>query len=303
VEFTKLDLNRLRTFLVIAESGGATAAGRRLALTRSAISHSLAALEAELGIPLFHRVGRSLVLTHEGRLLQRAVADTRDRLAPALEELSGSGREVRGSVRVGLFLGFSRFRLAGAIHDLIRDHPAARVRIAFGPQGWLMGELGAARLDMALSLQPTREQTSRIRSERLSVRPLVLAIRGPSKRVPKEFAEICRLSIVDYYQSDPLIDRWTRHHFGGKRIPRDRIGAWAASTDLVLELVLRGAGAAVLPEDLVEPFQRRRQLSIIGGPGRPLTDHIWLNELRGARPRRAAAAFRSLLLERARAQL
>ena len=47
-----------------------TAASRRLALTRSAVSHSLRALEASLGLPLFHRVGKRLIPTREGRVLR-----------------------------------------------------------------------------------------------------------------------------------------------------------------------------------------------------------------------------------------
>src|SRR5262245_9598234 len=133
----RIDLNKLLTFLAIAEAGCASAAARRLNLTRSAVSHSLGALEAELGVALFHRVGRSLVPTREGKLLRRAVADARDRLGGALEDLLGTGGELRGPVRVGLFVGCSRFRLAGAIGGLLRHHPQARVRVAFGPEAWL----------------------------------------------------------------------------------------------------------------------------------------------------------------------
>jgi DNA-binding transcriptional LysR family regulator len=112
---------------------------------------------------------------------------------------------------------------------------------------------------------------------------------------PGDFDALSRLPLVDYYQSDPLIDRWTRHHWAGRRIPRERIRAWAASTDLALELVLEGVGAAVLPEDVVEPYRRRGRLVVIEGPREPLRDPIWLNELRGARPGRALAVFREQL--------
>ena len=63
---SRVDLNKLRTFAVIAESGGVSAAAGRLALSRSAVSHSLAALESELEVALFHRVGRGLVLSADG---------------------------------------------------------------------------------------------------------------------------------------------------------------------------------------------------------------------------------------------
>ena len=293
----KLDLNKLLGFLAVAEAGGVSAAARRLALTRSAVSHSLRALEASLGVSLFHRVGKSLILTREGRVLRGAVADARERLGVGLDELLGAGGEVRGPVRIGLFLGFSRFRLAHVVDAFLRSHPRARVRVAFGPQAWLVEQLLAAKLDLVLSLRPTREQTSHVRSEKLFVQSLVLAVRKASPATPARFDAIARLPIVDYYQSDPLIDRWSRHHFGRRRVPRERIRAWVASTDLALELVLKGAGAAVLPEDVTAPFRRRGELALIRGPREPLRDAVWLNELRGGRAGGAPARFRELLLE------
>ena len=291
----RLDLNKLLTFLAIAEAGGVSAAARRRFVSRSAVSHSLGALEAELGVALFHRVGKSLVPTREGKLLRRAVAEARDGLGAALEDLLGAGAELRGPVRIGLFVGFPRFRLAGAIEAFVRAHPRARVRVAFGPQAWLVEELLAGKLDLVLSLRPTREQAPHVRSEKLFEQTLVLAVRELPRRRPRDFAALCALPIVDYYQSDPLIDRWTRHHHG-KRVPRERLRAFAGSTDLALELVLRGVGAAVVPEDLAEPYRRRGELALVRGPREPLRDFVWLNELRAARRSPAPAAFRALLL-------
>jgi len=291
-----LDLNKLLTFLAIADAGSVTLASQRLALTRSAVSHSLRALEGELGVTLFHRIGKALVLTHEGRLLQRAVRDLHDRLSGTLEELLGLGREVRGPVRLGLFLGFSRFQLAGVLDAFTRRYAGASVRVAYGPQAWLIEQLLAGRLDMSLSLEPTGVQASRIRSQRIKAGPLVLVMKRGG-RVPRDFARIAELDIIDYYQSDPVIDRWTRHHFAGRRVARERIRVWAASSDLALELVLRGSGAAVIPEHIVKPFQANKQLSVIPGQAGPLLDHLWLNELSTPRGARAPRAFREILLE------
>jgi DNA-binding transcriptional LysR family regulator len=297
MELHNVDLNKLVTFLAIAESGAVTTAAQRLSLTRSAVSHSLRALESELGILLFLRVGRGLVLSTEGKLLRQAVSDVRARLGTALDELSGRGQEVRGPVQIGLFLGFSRFRLASLVHGFLKKYPNADVRVSFGPEGWLIDQLLAGRLDMTLSLRPTGLHASRIRSDKLAVRPLVLATRRAKGSTFRRFSQICELPIVDYYQSDPLIDRWTRRHFEGQVVPRARIRAWAASTDLALELVLRGTGAAVFPEDVAEPFQRQKQLTIIPGPGEPLLDHVWLNDLGGQGASRAPSVFRALLRE------
>jgi DNA-binding transcriptional LysR family regulator len=286
MELHNVDLNKVATVLTIAETGSVTAAAAELSLTRSAVSHSLRSIESELGIPLFHRVGRGLVLTAEGKLLKQAAIDVRSRLDTA--------HEVRGPVRVGLFLGFSRFRLAAAIDAFTERHPAAELRLSFGPHAWLIQQLLEGKVDMTLSLLPAVEHRARIRSEKLSVRPLVLAIPRAIKP-PRGFAAVSELAVVDYYRSDPLIDRWTRHHFGGRILPRERIRAWVASADLALELVLRGRFGAVVPEDIAEPFRQTKALHIAPGSSKPLENHVWLNDLGAKGATRAATEFRVLL--------
>lgn len=290
-----LDLNKLMTFLAIAESGAVSAASRRVGLTRSAVSHSLRGLESLLGVQLFHRVGKRMVLTNEGRLLRDACGDVRQRLEDAFGEVFALGREVRGTVRLGVYLGFSRFRLAALVDAFVRAHAGAGVRIAYGGQPWLIEQLLAAKLDLVLALRPGSEYAAQIRSSPLAAAPLVLATRADDNVRVRSFEQLCRLAFVDYYRSEPLIDRWTGHHFGPARVPRDRIRAWVATTDLALELVLRGTGASVLPADLVEPFRKSKALRIIAGAKAPLSEPIWLNELSTSRRTRAVESFRESL--------
>jgi len=240
-------------------------------------------------------VGRGLVLTNEGKLLEQAASEVRSRMDVALEEVLGLAREVRGPVRIGVFLGFSRFRLAAAVDAFTHQHPKVEVRISFAPQAWLVARLLAGKLDMTLSLRPTGQQARNIRSEKLTVRPLVLVTRPSTGGAPRSFEKVCALSYVDYYRSAPLIDSWTRHHFGDRVVPRERIRAWVASTDLALELAMRGNLAAVVPADVAEPYRRTRQLAIVGASGKPLQDHVWLNDLGGVGSGRAVREFRELL--------
>jgi DNA-binding transcriptional LysR family regulator len=292
-----LDLNKLRTFAVIAEQGGVTAAARSLHLTRSAVSHSLAGLEASLGLALFLRVGRGLVLTAEGRALLRSWQDVAERLGQAVDELAVGQREVRGSVHLGVYLGFSRLRLAAVIDRFCAEHPAATLRLVYQPQAELVDLLLQGRIDMSLSLRPAREDSSQLASLQLFDHTLVLASRtGPSVRKP-DFAAIAALPLIDYFRSDPLIDRWIDHHYPGQRIPRSGVRVWAASTDLALELALRGVGACVLPEDLVAAHRERGDLFVWPGQGTPLRDSVWLNGVPGGRGGLARQKFREALIE------
>jgi DNA-binding transcriptional LysR family regulator len=291
-----LDLNKLRTFGAIADAGGVAAAARRLHLTRSAVSHSLASLEAALDTPLFLRVGRKLVLTDEGRALARVWEEVAERLSGAVEELSARREQVRGTVSLGVYLGFSRLRLAGVVERFVSEHPDATVRLVYHQsQADLVDLLLAGRLDMSLALRPGREASSQLASVKLFEQTLVLAARARPRARRLDFATIAALPVIDYFRSEPLIDRWVGHHYPGERFPRRGVRIWAASSDLALELALRGVGACVLPEDLVEPHRRRGDLVVLRGSGRPLRDSVWLNGLPGRRGALVKRRFREAL--------
>ena len=68
---SKVKLAHLRTFVAIADSGGVGRAAAPLNLTQSAASRQIIALEAELGLPLFDRIGRRVQLTSGGEDLLR----------------------------------------------------------------------------------------------------------------------------------------------------------------------------------------------------------------------------------------
>ena len=94
------DWNQARAFLVTAEEGSLSAAARALGLTQPTLSRQVAALEEELGVTLFERVGRSLSLTQSGlELLDhfRAMGDAASRISLAA---SGQSQAIEGHVSI-----------------------------------------------------------------------------------------------------------------------------------------------------------------------------------------------------------
>ena len=86
-----MDLRHLRTFVTIAEQGTVSRASDELRVAQPALSRQLQDLEGELGIRLFDRIRRRLVLTTEGKLL---LADCRGALVqPPLQAEFGAGHE------------------------------------------------------------------------------------------------------------------------------------------------------------------------------------------------------------------
>jgi len=179
----------------------------------------------------------------------------------------------------------------------VRDRPDATVRLVYTSQSELRDLLLDGRIDMSLSLRPAREDSAQLASAKLFEQTLVLVARRRPAAPRLDFEAISGLPVIDYFRSDPLIDRWVAHHYPGKRFPRDRVRIWAASTDLALELALRGVGCCVLPEDLVALHQERGDLVVLRGSGRPLRDTVWLNGVPGRRGALVKQKFREALTD------
>src|SRR5262252_9428427 len=100
MKLKELDLNKLHVFATVAEQGGVSRAAAELGRTPSAVSQSLTALEAALGVKLFDRVGKRLVLTRGGQQLRGHVRDHYAALQRTVDALRDDTANVRGAVRV-----------------------------------------------------------------------------------------------------------------------------------------------------------------------------------------------------------
>lgn len=125
----KFDWNRARAFLVTAEEGSLSAAARALGMAQPTLGRQVAALEAELGVALFDRVGRSLTLTPSGMELVehvRAMGDAANRVSMTA---SGQSQTLAGTVRITATEVSSAFLLPSIIAQLRLDEPGIEIEL------------------------------------------------------------------------------------------------------------------------------------------------------------------------------
>ncbi|EBA16750.1 transcriptional regulator, LysR family protein [Roseobacter sp. SK209-2-6] len=112
------DWNHIRAFLKTAETGSLSAAARKLGLTQPTLSRQVAALEADLGLLLFERLGKSLSLTDAGRELlahSQKVGKAVDGLQLAA---SGQTQSIEGTIRITASDVTTAFVLPPVLHEL-----------------------------------------------------------------------------------------------------------------------------------------------------------------------------------------
>jgi LysR family transcriptional activator of mexEF-oprN operon len=123
-----LDLNLLRVFAVVAETGSVTAAAGRLYLTQPAVSAALGRLRAAVGAPVFARQGRGLVLTARGERLLASVRPHLQALVDAaLAPAEFDPRTSERTFRVGLSDSAEVWLLPALLRTLARSAPNMRL--------------------------------------------------------------------------------------------------------------------------------------------------------------------------------
>lgn len=123
------DWNHIRAFLATAEAGSLSAAARELGLTQPTLSRQVAALEEELGVMLFERVGRSLELTGAG---VEMLEHTKE-MGLAANKISlvatGQSQAIDGEIRITAADVFSAYLLPEVLKDLREVAPDLSIDI------------------------------------------------------------------------------------------------------------------------------------------------------------------------------
>lgn len=158
-----MNLRNLRTFVAIADAGGVHRAAARVNLSQPAVSRQIRALEIELGVPLFDRIGRRVQLTSEGEdLLRRSRRLLSE--ADSLVERAGALRKGEtGILRIGATPQVIENTLAPFLGQYRRRHPGIEVQLV---------EDGGVRLPTRLANGDIQLGLTVVIDERFQQRPL-----------------------------------------------------------------------------------------------------------------------------------
>ncbi|NYT85226.1 LysR family transcriptional regulator [Pollutimonas harenae] len=279
-----LPLNALRAFQVSARHLSFTRAADELNLTQSAVSQHVKNLESRLGVSLFRRVPRGLVLTDEGVALLPVLSESFNRIETALAGYRGT--VPKQVLSVGVVGTFAVGWLLPRIHDFQAQHPHIELRLSSNNN---RVDLAAEGLDFAIRFGDGNWHG--VDARPLLSAPLSLVCSPTAARRLRTPRDTLFEPLLRSYRPD----EWPAWFKAAELEPPVLTGSMFDSSMVLADAVAQGAGVALLPVRLFE----RELLS--GRLCRPFALEVdmgryWLTRIASRREDEAMLAFSSWIL-------
>lgn len=276
-----LPLTALRAFEASARHLSFTRAGIELHVTQAAVSQQVRSLEQRMGVQLFRRLPRGLMITAEGEALLPVVGDAFDRLAVGLDRV-GSGK-VRELLVVGAVGTFAVGWLLPRLEDFRRAYPFVELRLSTNNN---RVDMAAEGLDLSIRFgDGAWHGLDATELFDAPLTPLCTPELAARIHAPQDLVE---LTLLRSYR----MDEWGRWFVAaGTEVPPNLSSAIVFDSSLaMMEAAEQGVGVALAPALM---FSRQMRTGSIRRPFRTSISlgSYWLTRLKSRQPTAAMTAF------------
>jgi len=242
-----LDWNQLKAFLETAETGSLSAAARKLGLSQPTLSRQVAAIEQRLGVTLFERVGKAMVLTDTGQDLlahTRAMGAAADAVSLTA---SGLSQAVDGVVTVSATDSVATYLLPPLLRQLREQAPGIQVEVVSSDA---VSDLLRREADIAIRhLKP--EQPDLIARHIREAEAHYYASQDWVRQHghPRTAEQAAHLPFVGYVRGGPYL-QYLRQH--GLPLTEASFSCYAGQTATHWALVTQGLGIGTMMKEIAE---------------------------------------------------
>jgi DNA-binding transcriptional LysR family regulator len=249
-----LDGKQLRAFTTLARTGSFTLTAKELHLSQSAVSHSMKALEQDVGCRLLDRMGKKVLLTQAGEQLLHHAQKILQEMSATRGSLERLGKWGKGRLRLGVSATACQYILPAVLREFKECFPQYAITVEPGDTLESIDALRNNRIDLALALEPEREEQFEFHP--LFTDELVFlaaplhpwAVAGAVAR-----AEIPRQNYV-LYNKNSYTFRLVEEYFRGEGMVLNTV-IELGSMEATKELVKLGLGVSILA-----PWIARKEL-------------------------------------------
>lgn len=277
-----MDFKQLRTFAVVAKELNFTRAAELLNYSQSSVSGQIQSLERELGVPLFDRLGRSVLLTEEG-----------SKILVYTEDLSGIEQQIRaiargqdepvGTLVVGAPESIIAYRLPKVLLKFRERYPKVQLKFQPGACSGLRTALERGEIDVALLLEAP-VHTNNLITECVIDEQIVLAAAPSHPLTIRAKIQEGDLTSQVFLMVEATRGGWSyREIFENQLIqshiyPLQRLEF--SSVEAIKQCAISGLGVALLPEITVKTEITEGKLVMIQWPTIRLSTQLSWNRHR-----------------------
>jgi DNA-binding transcriptional LysR family regulator len=264
-------LKQFRYFLAVSETASVAAAARMINIAQSAVTKSIQEVEDKLGVKLFERTARGMVLTQDGHRFQASARKVIAAVAEAGQLGRGRPEALSGSLTIGVTSLVAGYYLADLFARFQRSHPSVTVSVVEDAPQFLEHLLINGEVDLAIMVSNALGEPQALEVEDLTRSPSRVWMASGHELAdrPQLTLEECAarpLVVLEADRVEAVLNAfWARHGVHPPVLMR------SSSLEAVRSLVGIGAGIALLPDFLYRPWTLDAQ-------------HVEARSLRGAAP-------------------
>ena len=242
-----IDSRQLQIFLRLASEGSLKKAAEGLFLTTSAISHSISNLESDIGVKLFHRSGRGLVLTPRGEFLAKQGGAVLAQLTSLRRQLADESVSDRSTLRIAVGHSFLNYLLPDIAREFAECFRRVSLNVRAADRDQAVELVRSHEVDGAILVEPPADDGECV-STRLFEDHFMLAV---SRRHP--FADYERVPARKLSEHSLVVAQNSSHtasrlqEVAARRGVRFRETMEVGSMMAVLSMVRLGGAVALLP--------------------------------------------------------
>ena len=261
-----MEIRQLKTFRTVAQLLSFNRAAEHLNYAQSSISAQIQTLEQELGVKLFDRLGRGILLTEAGALLLQYAEKILDLAKETRSEVTGS-KELKGSLTIKVPETFGVHRLPPVIKDFRSRFPKVRLRFTNCSHEGLQKDLRKGVTDLAFLLSESF-QVADLEAEVLEIENLVLVAHPdhPLTRQTIVTARDLEGETILFSKVDCSYRRSLEAALNLEKVRYDTTLEFN-SVSAIKQYVMTGIGITILPEVTVAEDIIQGRLSVLPWDG------------------------------------
>lgn len=260
-DITLLDSRLLNTFIVAANAKSFTAAAVRANMTQSGVSQQIAKLEEQIGIPLFNRIGKKVVLTNAGQVLKHYVIEQINITQQFVDAIRSNESHICGLVCYGMPPSCLLLPYFSMLLEQRKAHPNIELEIALKSNHDVERLLLNDRLDFTFV---TNSSNHSLLDYTLFCQEEFALVSSN----PNDFQQFC-LETLDQYrfilypEADYYYDRWLQHIFPQTKTINTQSLIFSGRINSIhgaIDMAISGLGLLVVPLHCIRTQLKNKQL-------------------------------------------